>query len=227
MDILILDTETSSLDPATGLLLEVAFARYSLAHGLVGVRSTLVRHTTLPDDFGYDVHGIARDLLIGERPSVADAGTLVYGAATQAAESLPIVAWNADFDRAWFPAQAQTLPWVDAMDLDWPRKSTSRSLVATALAHGVGVVSAHRALADVMTMVALFDRAQELGVFLPDMVAKGLRPRAKFQAVVSFDDRDKAKAEGFRWEAETKRWLRTMAVEDAASLPFETREVTR
>lgn len=227
MDILLLDTETTSTDPATGLLLEVAFARYSLAHGLVGVRSTLVRHTTLPDDFGYDVHGIARDLLIGERPSVADAGTLVYGAATQTAEPLPIVAWNADFDRAWFPAQEQALPWVDAMDLEWPRRPTSRGLAATALAHGVGVVTAHRAAPDVMTMVALFDRARELGADLGAMVAKGLRPRARFQALVSFDDRDKAKAEGFRWEAETKRWLRTMAIEDAAALPFATREVTR
>jgi hypothetical protein len=30
----------------------------------------------------------------------------------------------------------------------------------------------------------------------------------------------------FKWKPDTKQWLRTMAIEDAALLPFPTREVT-
>ena len=40
-------------------------------------------------------------------------------------------------------------------------------------------------------------------------------------------DREKAKQAGFQWDPGSKRWLRTMAIDDAASLPFKTKQETK
>lgn len=219
--ILILDTETTSLDPATGRLIEVAAAVYSVEHrSLVRARSWLIEGATNEAEA---VNGIAPALL---SHGIEEAAVMrqIHAIATKECEV--IVAHNASFDRQWFEPSIQNLAWACSCDdMEWPRKSTSRSLAALALAHGVGVVSAHRALDDVMTLVRMFERAAELGADVPAMIARALRPKAKYQALVSYDDREKAKAAGFRWDGATKTWTRTLAREDVAALPFQVREV--
>jgi hypothetical protein len=37
-----------------------------------------------------------------------------------------------------------------------------------------------------------------------------------------FDQNEIAKAAGFKWNGESKRWTRRMAIEDAEALPFRT-----
>jgi len=57
------------------------------------------------------------------------------------------------------------------------------------------------------------------------MIQRGMRPKATYQALVSYDDREKARLSGFRWKPDTKQWVRTMAMADVANLPFDVREV--
>ncbi len=51
------------------------------------------------------------------------------------------------------------------------------------------------------------------------------RPRKKVAALVSYDDREKAKAAGFAWDGPSKTWWREMPVDEIAGLPFKTREL--
>jgi DNA polymerase-3 subunit epsilon len=106
-------------------------------------------------------------------------------------------------------------------DLAWPRGAGSKSLVALALAHGVGVSTAHRALTDCLLIAHTLERLPELGVVdVKAFLRRGLRPKAKFRALVSYETNSLAKAAGFRWEPNARMWTRTMAVEDVAGLPF-------
>lgn len=215
----IVDTETSGLDPATGELLEVAYAVYSLEHGLVSAGSVLVAAEA---NAASGVNGIALELVQDHGVSRSIASTWVGGASLEADT---IVAHNADFDRQWLP-ELHDRPWIcTCNDVTWPEPVQSRSLTSIALAHGVGVVDAHRALTDVMTIVRLFDALRKRGVDLAALLAQGLRPKATFRALVSYDDREKAKAAGFRWEGATKSWLRKMAIEDAKTLPFKVQQM--
>lgn len=143
-------------------------------------------------------------------------------------QSSAICCHRAEFDKRFIPPEVVgDVPFLcTKFDLTWPREDKpGASLVQLALAHDLGVSHAHRALTDCDLLSRLFTRVTELGADLPALLAKGLRPKATFQACVSFDDRDKAKNASFAWEPTSKRWLRRMAKDDTAALGFPVREV--
>lgn len=218
--VLILDTETTGVDDSA-VCVEVACILYSVTHA-APIRSfaSLIRADSNPSE---RVNGIAPALLTSaSEPRWV--WTIVDAMAEQAGA---IVAHNAEFDRRFVPHGADHgRPWICSCDdLQWPRASDSRSLVALALAHGLGVASAHRAMTDCDTLARLFSRVAEMGQDLGAMLARGLRPKAKFQALVSYDTNHMAKAAGFRWDPDAKRWWRTMAIEDAEALAFKVRRI--
>ena len=81
-------------------------------------------------------------------------------------------------------------------------------------------MSAHRALADCLILARLFERVVELGHDVREMLRRGLEPKATYQAMVSYGDRELAKTAGFTWDGEAKRWTRRLAAEDVKGLPF-------
>lgn len=231
--LLLLDTETTGIGEEA-VCIEVAVALYSVEHAAtVTAFSSLVRSENNP---AAAVNRISEELVrIAPEPAVAwsRVGRL-------AKDADAIVAHGADFDRRFVPAgdPALALPWICSMeDLEWPcgektaeGMSMRSSLVKLALAHGLGVSHAHRAAVDVDLLARLFSRVGDLAAYgaapdLTTMLLRGLRPKARFQALVPFERKDEAKVRGFEWEPETKRWLRTMAIEDAGGLPFEVRRV--
>ena len=74
-------------------------------------------------------------------------------------------------------------------------------------------------------MARLFTRAKELGVDLSAMLARGLRPKATFVAMVPIEQKDLAKEAGFRWDPAKKQWKRMMAIEDAEALGFPVKQI--
>jgi DNA polymerase III subunit epsilon len=223
----LLDVETTSLDPSSGHVVELAIGLFSIEHrSLVRSRSWLI--AAPPDAVAETehVHGIP-PALVKARGGPFDAVCKMLHAIFMKEVDV-VCCHNAAFDIAWLPPYLQKAKPVvcSCDDLVWPRPSTSRSLTALALAHGVGVLSAHRALDDVLTLARLFERAAELGADVEAMIRHGLRPKATFVANVSYDDREKAKAAGFRWEPKTKLWTRRMARDDVSALDFPVREVT-
>lgn len=220
--ILILDTETTGTDE-NATVIEVACILYSVTHA-APIRSfaSLIRAEENPAEH---VNGIPAALLADSFPP-----DLVWPAvARMSLAAGAMVAYNAEFDRR-FVADAcvstASRPWICAMDdLQWPRASESRSLVTLALAHGVGVASAHRAMTDCDILARLFTRAAEMGADLGAMLTRGMRPKARYQALVSYESNHLAKASGFRWDVAAKMWTRTMACEDAEGLSFKVRRI--
>lgn len=215
--ILILDTETTGTDD-NAIAIEVATIVYSLSHAApVRAFSSLMLAPSNPAEH---VNGIPSALLLSapyrEQVMFSIRGLCMLSGVCA------IVAHNADFDRRFVPEEVTgPIPWVCSQDdIEWPRASTSRSIVAIALAHGVGVASAHRAMADCDLLARTFTRAAEMGADLGAMIDRGLRPKALYKAIVRYEDNHLAKAAGFRWDGEAKRWARRMAIEDAERLPF-------
>ena len=223
--VLILDVETTGLDPSKDVAIEVAFVRYSLAHHcVVDAFSTLIRAGGNPAEaVNHIPSGLVGDARIPRRQ---DAWGIVEAGAQWCQA---ILAHNGDFDRQFVPEGSGLLelPWIDTCNgVTWPLETKpGSSLITLALEHGLGVVDPHRALNDCMLLARLLTRCHELGWDVQNILQKGLRPRATFQAMVTFDEKDTAKESGFKWEPKSRRWLRTMAVEDAKALPFRVVEV--
>jgi DNA polymerase-3 subunit epsilon len=221
--ILLLDTETTGTGP-DDVAIEVACAIYSVPHAAI-VRSfaSLIRHDS---NAAEHVNHIAPALL-AEAPEAAPVWARVR---EMAGRCDVIVAHNAAFDRRFAP-DLQGDEWVCSMDdIAWPRasKPAGESLISLALNHGLGIVSAHRAAADVDLLARLFTRAHELGADLDALLARAMRPKALFQSLQPFEQNDVAKAHGFRWnDPLLKAWSRRMAIEDVVALPFKVREIER
>jgi len=216
----IIDTETSGLDPKSSYLLEVAAVRFSVEHAaVVDVCSWLVH---AEDNEAFSVNGIppglVRDAKLGPL-NVAEQVRIV------ASSTDAIVAHNAAFDSQWLPS-LEDARWIcSANDIEWPRASDSRSLVAVCLAHGVPVTSAHRALTDCLLLARLFERVAELGHDVNRMLEDALLPRITLQSLQPFADNDKARAAGFRFDAPTKRWLKRVRKDRPGEYSFKTREI--
>lgn len=222
-NILILDTETTGLDPAKDSVIEVAAVLYSVEHATV-----LETFSTLVTAFSNPAEHINRipDAALANAAHPAAAWARVRELATRAEA---YVAHRAEFDHSFTPeAVASVLPWIcSKFDIEWPKqKQPGSSLVQLVLEHDLGVAYAHRAAADCDMLARLFTRSRELGADLNAMLERAMRPKADFVALVSYDDREKAKQAGFRWEPDRKRWKRRMFIEDAGALPFKVQEAS-
>jgi DNA polymerase-3 subunit epsilon len=140
------------------------------------------------------------------------------------ADADALLAHNASFDRQWFgtgelPALGK--PWICSMeDIRWPADRQLRptpSVRDLALAYGVPVWAAHRALTDCIYLVQVFQRCQDLEALLQ----AALEPRRLVRARLSYDERNLAKEAGFRWnEPVPKAWSRRLSEREIAALPF-------
>jgi DNA polymerase-3 subunit epsilon len=91
-----------------------------------------------------------------------------------------------------------------------------------ALAHGIPVWAAHRALTDCIYLAQVFERCDDL----QGLLQNAQQPRFLYQALVSYDDRQLAKDAGFSWNNDgSKTWTRKLTEAEAGELPFATRIV--
>ena len=218
--VLLCDVETTGTEEDS-VVIEVAALVFSIsAASPIRSFASLIR---APSNPAFEVNRIPESLLL-EAPTAEQVWPAI---ARMAGESDAFIAHYSDFDSRFFPpAIATSKPWIcSCHDLTWPRQQKpGEGLVKLALAHDLGVAVAHRAAADVDILARLFTRVAEMGVDLAAMLQRGLRPKALYQALVSYDDRKLASDAGFRWNDDGKKtWTRKLACEDAALLPFATR----
>jgi DNA polymerase III subunit epsilon len=122
------------------------------------------------------------------------------------------------FDRPFYLAefarlklQTSATPWIDTMtDLKYPASITTRKLSHLAAEHGFLNPFAHRSVFDVLTMLRIFQCYDTVAAR-----AFAMEPMVTLQACVSFDDRQKAKDRGYRWNGETRRWLKSLRASEA------------
>lgn len=220
MNVFIVDTETTGLSPADSKCIEVGGILFSIDdRAVLGQCSFLLPAEENPVAH---INGIRAELT--RRPQAARSGMEYFYAMAKQADY--VVAHNADFDKQWFghgALPALTKQWICTMeDVDWPSVSRSRPAVThLALAYGVPVWAAHRALTDCIYLAQVMEREPEIEALL----IQSLEPKRLYMAMVSYDDRQKAKDAGFRWDGDQRRWLRKLKESQASTLDFAVREV--
>ena len=127
------------------------------------------------------------------------------------------MAHNAPFDKGFYDAaNARMAPtvaqkvWLDTkMDIQYPESITTRNLRHLACEHNFLNPFSHRAVFDVLTMLKLASCYS-----LAHIIARAAEPTLYVQALVSFDEKEKAKARGYYWCAPKKIWWRTFKQSD-------------
>lgn len=219
MRVVILDTETNGLSNDDKAI-EVAAVLYDCVHAEpMSTFATLIHAT---HNGAEHINGIKPELLLDSTE-----GSVAWdrvGELMTACDA--VIAHNAPFDRRFTPKKvAEMKPWICSQrDIAWPVACDNQKLTTIAIAHGIPVISAHRALTDVDLLVRLFQRLSERGHDVAEMLREAMRKKPLVQALVSFDDKELAKRAGFYWEPEPlKRWVRRMPIEDTKKLPFKTK----
>lgn len=229
----ILDLETTSPDPRTAQIVEIACALWSVPHRtLTSVYSTVVH---VADNPAESINGISAAATEGA-PDVERAMATVE---RFAAKADVIVAHNGEtFDREFLRRERSPLstarPWLDTMDVDWPRAGGSRSLLALAASHGVPIGTVHRAMDDVLLLARLLERVAETAD-LETLLVRAMRPKVLVEALTPrpwdmqsgewAELKETLVASGFRFDSAAKRWAKRMPEEDVAALPFDARVV--
>jgi DNA polymerase-3 subunit epsilon len=217
--LLILDTETTGLDPTTDSLVEVGAILFSVPHrAVVHQVSFLLPCTENP---AQHVNGIVPELTtwlpVNAIPLFLDL----------ARHADAFIAHNAAFDAAFIdplltPA-LHSIPWICTCEsIRWPGLRLNPSLTDLALAYGVPVWAAHRALTDCTYLAHVLQRDPKLERHL----IQGLKPRRLVIAQVSYDQREQAKAAGFRWDPAAKQWSRRCSQSEIDELGFAVVEVS-
>jgi len=216
--LLIIDTETTGLDPSHGQCIEVGAVLFHVAtRSVLSQVSFLLPASRNP---AQHVNGIAAE--VTQLPQPWQAGLNCFEAMLDQADV--VLAHNVAFDRQWFgigPLPAIEKPWICSMaDMPWPADRHLRptpSVRDLALAYGVPVWAAHRALTDCIYLVQVFERC----VDLEDLLAAAQEPRQLFRAKLSYAERHRAKEAGFRWNDPVPgAWSRRLSDREALALPF-------
>ena len=222
-NILILDTETTGLDNEIDDCLEVGSILFN-----VPSRSVLAQQSFLlpvEKNNAEKINNIPAEITRLPQPLFE---AIIYFESLVKLSDV-IVAHNAAFDMKWFGLKE--LPhiekqWICSMDdITWPsdrQLKTRPSVKDLALAYGVPVWNAHRALTDCIYLAEVFKRCDGL----ENLLIRALEPKVLFRAQISYEERHLAKKAGFRWNESIKgAWSRRMSRRDMEKLEFPVHEV--
>ncbi|MEB3332701.1 MAG: 3'-5' exonuclease [Synechococcaceae cyanobacterium] len=221
--LLILDTETTGLSPAEHRCIEVGAVLFHVAG-----RSVLTQVSfLLPCQSNSAAHVNGIDAALSRLPQPWPQALACFEAMVAACDA--VLAHNAAFDRQWFgrpPLPAIPRRWICSMeDLAWPVERHLRATPSVrdlALAYGVPVWAAHRALTDCIYLAQVLERCDDLEALL----AAALEPRQLYRAEVSYAERQLAREAGFRWNDPVPRaWTRRLSCREAEALPFAVKPV--
>ena len=234
MRICAVDYETSGLDPAIDRVVEIGACLWDTSlKGMIRMMDLLLWADDYPSmsEETVKAHGLSNELLKNHAVAPSFAWKFFNDYFVNGADAF--LAHNGlAFDKGFYLAEcerdplilSQDLPWIDSMELPYPAEWTTRKLTYLAAESGFLNPFPHRAVFDVMTMLMVFSQYDaERALWYCQ------QPQVTLQALVSYDDRQKAKDRGYRWEAERKRWIKLMRLPDVekekAMAGFQVREV--
>jgi DNA polymerase-3 subunit epsilon len=225
--VLILDTETTGLEPKRDSLIELGMVLYSVEH-----LTTLVQLSFLLPVGDNPAEKINKIPEIAARKMTSfNTQQAIDFAITMINYSDAIIAHNAAFDKQWMAhiglnINTDKKPWICTLDdVAWPDFPNGTTLVTLALHYGIGVFNPHRALTDCQLLAAIFDREPNLA----SLLEKALIPKKIYYAPCAYEDikkRELISAFGFKWaRIVPKKWAKKCTEEEAKSMPFEIIEV--
>ena len=216
--LLIIDTETTGLDPSTDQCLEIGAILFDIPS-----RQVLSQMSCLmpaESNAAEAINQISAEVTQLNQPW--QEGLAFFQSQLEAADLL--VAHNAAFDKQWFGKghlPATDLPWLCSMEeMPWPKDKQLRprpSVRDLALAYEIPVWAAHRALTDCIYLAEVFRRCAPL----EEIIERGLEPRMLMRAQVSYEQRHLAREAGFRWNDPVPgAWTRRLSAREAKVLNF-------
>jgi DNA polymerase-3 subunit epsilon len=225
--LLVLDTETTGLNPTRDKVVELALLRVTVdLHtgqpvGAVQVYDGLEDPgMPMPDEI-IAITGITDDMLHGQRLDETEVLRMLDGVDL-------VLAHNAGFDRPFVESrlpQFAALNWACSFaDIDWKQEGRG-SAKLTALAYDLGLFyDAHRAEMDCHALLAVLmaslQTTQASG--LSRLIESALKPTFRLQATnAPFDAKDLLKARGYRWDGPQKVWHTRLTDEAALALECE------
>ena len=209
MIVLGVDLETTGLNPATDRIIEIGAVVWDvnqkkplklmseLIQSEVPVSDEITRITGITNE---DLESHAITLQEGMKRLVELMKSCSY-----------FVGHNGrEFDRLFLEKAAGecgvevNLPWIDTIqDIPYPDTIGTRKLTHLCAEHGFLNPFSHRAVFDVLSMMEVFSRYD-----FSEIEKYQQSPEMKLIAKVSYDDRDKAKRAGFRWDPQGKTWFK-------------------
>jgi DNA polymerase-3 subunit epsilon len=220
MRLLGIDLETTSLDPATTEIIEVGAVLWDCQRNMpLRMLSELIVPDAPISPETVEITGITPEDIREHGKPWEPVGAILREMSAQA--DLWVGHNCIRFDRPilerYEEEAAQSLPWLDTReDLPYPKGVRSRNLTYLQAAHGFVNPFAHRAVFDVLTMLRIFSQYP-----LAETMEFYRSPKWELTAKVSYDDRQLAKDAGFHWDADRRKWLRTMREIELAETQFD------
>ncbi len=222
---LVVDTETTGLDPKVDKLIEIALLPFSFDRNtgdMVDVREPFEGFqdpgTSLPPAV-VALTGITDDMVRGQRVDVAAARELM-------AESSVVIAHNASFDRPFVeqllgpPGTKEPMWGCSLQQVDWPSKGMpANGLEVLSVFHGF-FTDNHRARPDADAVLHLMGMCDEATghTYLHELLTNMRKKTGWIRAVgAPYDTKDTLRQRRYRWDAERKVWQREIARDDLAA----------
>ena len=107
--------------------------------------------------------------------------------------------------------------WIDTMiDLPYPHSIRTRKLDYLAVEHKIPVVLSHRAIFDAWTTLQILKKYD-----IKEIVQKSKSGFVKLIARISYEEREKASIQGFKWDSQNKVWFKILRCYDAKNIQFD------
>ncbi len=217
---IIVDTETTGLDPANDRIVQLAMVVFEF-DPLTGQAFRVLDRFDALEDPGMPipvestrVHGITDAMVKGKRIDDGAVIGLLDGTAL-------VIAHNAAFDRPLLEARLPIFveqAWACSLDeIDWDREGFGARKLDY-LAYRMGFFyDAHRALDDCQALLEILQND------LPDSGVKGLKVLFDHQSQKTyriwarrspFETKDALKGHGYRWDGEQKCWHKSVDADD-------------
>jgi DNA polymerase-3 subunit epsilon len=225
MKVLGLDLETSGLDPKKDRILEVGAVLWDWENRIpLQMLSAFVDPSmdgACPGSFEVtpeitEITGITTGMIeefgLAEKDVLFEVGPLSIAADYFMGHNCNL--FDSRFiDEACFRHGGQSFgkQWLDtSCDIKFPPRIKTRNLRHLAAEHGFLNPFSHRAVFDVLTM---FQVASQYP--LETIVARANEPTVYLQALVSYDEKERAKERGYRWNPGMRVWWKDFKQSDA------------
>jgi DNA polymerase-3 subunit epsilon len=217
----ILDTETTGMDPASDKVIELALVKFEYCRATGAAGRVLEVYDGLEDPGrpippeSTVIHGITDEMVRGKHLDEAAISRVLDGVGL-------VIAHNARFDRPFteqrLPAFA-SLPWACSwVEVPWADLGLGVAKLEY-LAYRYGFFfDAHRAEMDCRALLEVLRRPipgqTEKGPALRLLLESARKPSCRVWATGSpFESKEVLKARGYRWEPEKKVWYRDLGPE--------------